>query len=44
MTQIEMAALELLMKEQRVSFWETHHRMPGCNDMADCFDNMPATI
>jgi hypothetical protein len=44
MTQIEMAAIELQMKEQRVAYWERNHKLHGCREMADCFDNMQATI
>jgi len=44
MTQIEMATLELQVKEQRVAYWETHHKLPGCREMIDYFDNNIATI
>lgn len=44
MMQMEMMAVELEMKEQRVAYWEKNHELPGCKEMVDCFDNQPAMI
>jgi hypothetical protein len=44
MTKMEIAAIELQMKEQRVSYWEKHRSLPGCKEMAEYFDNLPTII
>lgn len=44
MTQIEIAEIELQMKEQRVAFWERNHKVPGCREMSDIFENMSVTV
>ncbi|MFA5796404.1 MAG: hypothetical protein WC916_00015 [Candidatus Woesearchaeota archaeon] len=39
MTKNELIAIELYMKEQRVAYWESHHKLPGCKEMVDYFDD-----
>lgn len=44
MIQTEINAIELQIKEQRVAYWETYHKIPGCREMIDYFDNQSTTI
>ena len=44
MTQIEVMAIELQMKEQRVAYWEKYHNLPGCREMFDYLDKDTAII
>jgi hypothetical protein len=44
MNEAVLKEIELAMKEQRISYWEKNHTLPGCKEMTDYFDNLQTTI
>jgi hypothetical protein len=42
MTPMEIASIELQMKQHRLAYWERHHKLPDRREMEDYLDRVAA--